>query len=191
MDEIERTIRRMPDEELIQMVKTDFEQYTDEALFIARDELSTRRVSLEESNADADSHAGKENAAERPEPKRPAGGSSDIARILKAGEADRETLLGAMLREELQYIECYDAISDFVASMNIRCGEYQGNAVVFRKMDRENFILYAEEEGEGGVDRIVGCVAIGKSELTDRMDEIARGKGFIEEGETPFEGYTF
>jgi hypothetical protein len=192
MDEIERTIRRLPNDELMRMVSSADGEYTFEALFIARDELRARGVS-DGPKAGSGGRGAKPENGEQAENERQyaAGGSSDIARMLKSGEAQRDALLGAMLREELQYIECYEAISDFVGSMNIRCGEYQGSAVVFRKMDRENFILYAEEEGEGGVNKILGCVAIGKSELTDRLDEIARGKGFIEESEPPFEGYTF
>ncbi len=47
MDEVERHIRSLQDEELVQMVCVEFEEYTDEALAIGQDEMRKRGIADE------------------------------------------------------------------------------------------------------------------------------------------------
>jgi hypothetical protein len=159
MDEVERNIRSLPDEDLIEIVRVEFEEYTDAALAIARDEMSKRGIPEEEEPAeDEDAEAARE-------------------------EPNRAESLESILRNELQYEECCDAIMDFVTSMNIRCGEYEGVHTVIKKMDRENFLLFSEEVTQKFGRVILGCVAARKGELVEWIERIAGENGFGEEEE--------
>lgn len=191
MNPIEYNIRNQLTDELVRMVRDESEEYTEEALKIAGDELRRRGFSPEnlisqrdEADDDADDPADEAPKA------RPAANPNMLSQ-LRSGTLDRNALLELLLTHELEYIETYEAISDFVGSMNIRCGEYQGTLAVIKKMDLDNFILFAEDTNEEGGMAIIGCVGVGKSELTDRLEEIARKKGYVEAEESPFEGYPF
>lgn len=156
MDEIEQNIRNLSNDELLQMIKTDYDQYTDEALKIASDELTKRRFSEREMETLHDDFSDDEDSSEQPE-----NASTD------------EFLVG-----ELEYQESFSAILDFVMSVSIRNGEYEGNRTIFKKMDRENFILYTENMRKDNSRSIRGCIAITKDNLIDKINEIARANGF-------------
>lgn len=161
MGEVERNIRSMSDTDLIEMVRVDFKEYTDGALFFARDELSKRGILEEDSILYTNE--------ESPESSNPEDhGSVESVEAFLAGE--------------LKYPESYDAILDFVTSMNIRSGEYEGAGTVIKKMDRENFILYSEVVKESGRD-IQGCTAVSKGRLVEGIEKIGLANGFVEEEE--------
>lgn len=184
MNNIEQTIRRMSDEELVQIVNKDFEEYTDEALFYARSELRARNVS--ESQDEPDPAAASDGFAE---PK--AGESLEHARKMKEIMGllnNREKLIEAFLADELQYLESCNAILDFVKSMNIRNGEYEGSSTVIKKMDLDNFILYAEGTNDVGGKLIPACVAVGKEELEEKIREIAKRNNIMLEEEIEEDG---
>jgi hypothetical protein len=167
MDIIEQNIRNLSDEELIRVVRIDFEQYTQEALFFARDEMNARNI--QEAAPDEDEIAEDTGC-----------NSSEHMRKLKQVELlsqGKETMLNVFLTNELQYLESCNAILDFVMSMSIRNGEYEGNVAIIKKMDFNNFILYAESIGENKFKSISGCVAIGRDELVEKIHEIARQNG--------------
>lgn len=151
MEEVERHIRSLPDEELVQMVRVEFEEYTDEALAIGQDEMRKRGM---------------------PDEGECIGDEAPCSVSADAGN------LEIMLRSELQYQECYGSILDFVMSMSIRSGEYEGTSTVIRKMDRENFILYSETVNREAGRVILGCVAVRKAELVGWIDKIGGENGF-------------
>lgn len=176
MDNIERTIRRMSDDELVQMTGPDREDYTDDALYIARDELRVRNIPYSGQEPVADARA----AAAAPV----AAASEPPERARKRKEIDglslnRGKLIEALLTDELQYLESGNAILDFVTSMNIRNGEYEGTVTVIKKMDFDNFILFAEGTNAEGGRSIAGCVAVGKEELEEKIKEIGKRNGWI------------
>lgn len=185
MDPIEQNIRNQLTDELVKMVRDDYAEYTDDALRVAKDELRRRGYSEEKQKQAAESSQRNSSAEQT------AGDSSYTIQQLRTDTLGRNALLDLLLRNELEYVETYEAISDFVGSMNIRCGEYQGGVAVIKKMDLDNFILFVEDTDDSNARRLIGCVAVGKSELTDRMDEIAREKGYAEVEQSPFEGYPF
>lgn len=167
MDEIDRYIRSLSNEDLIKMVRVEFDQYTGDALQIARDELWRRGVPPD----------GEEPASE--EQQAGCAGQGQPAKAFGSGDG---SMLNAFIGSELQYQENYDAILDFVVSMSIRCGEYEGCKFVVKKMDRDNFILFTEQVLEGN--RVIkGCVAVGKEELIRRIEEAGREKEFTSEEE--------
>jgi hypothetical protein len=187
MDPIEQNIRNQLTNELVRMVRDHSADYTDVALEVAKDELRQRGVSPERIVAEQDDTDDRDGGGQGDRP----AGNPGILSQLRSNTPDRNALLDLLLQNELEYVETYQAISDFVGSMSIRCGEYQGSVAVIKKMDYENFILFAEDIDENNLKKLLGCVAVGKSELTDRLDEIARKKGYAEVEQSPFEGYPF
>jgi hypothetical protein len=163
MDQIERNIRNLPDEELIKMVRIDFNEYTDVALFIARDEMSKRNIPEDAPLTEFEEDDDAEQSGDE---------HSSNSHALK---------LNAILQEELQFAESYNAILDFVTAMNIRNGEYEGTNTIFKKMDRENFILYSEQMNRDYSRTIKGSIAIGRKELASRIEEFGKTNGFTEE----------
>ncbi len=72
--------------------------------------------------------------------------------------------------EEFSYHELSDhdackAIYEFVTSYDIRCGEYEGNSYVIKKIDRENFIIFLENQYPDGHIEIPWAIAIYKNQL--------------------------
>lgn len=149
MNELELNIRSMLTGELLRMVREEADEYTQEALVIALDELKQRNVS-------PDAPAAKEETAE------------DFGRQLPQGGSP-EQQFHALLCEELQYEESYWSLLEFVDSMSIRNGEYEGARLVVKKMDRDNFILYTELQG-----MITACLAMDKDRMVGLMGEIAQ-----------------
>jgi hypothetical protein len=172
MDTIEQNIRNLSDDELIRLVRIEFEQYTDEALFIARNEMTARNIPEQEPDTALEDDSAAQGFSKRYDSNSP----DRIRKLMDIGllSRDRAKWLEIFLADELQYLESCNAILDFVTSMNIRNGEYEGNFTVFKKMDTDNFILYTECAAENGLLSIPGCLAIGKDELVDKINEIMK-----------------
>ena len=153
MGEVEMNIRGMLTGELLRMVREDADDYTQEALQIALDELQQRNVSPDEPSDEVGL------------------GVPDGAKGQPASGPEEQFF--ALLCEELQYEESYLALADFVESMSIRNGEYEAARFVVKKMDRENFILYTE--APESPDRLItACFALSVDELTGWMAQIAQ-----------------
>lgn len=57
-----------------------------------------------------------------------------------------QEILQSFLEIEISDQEYYDGIIRFIYSGNIRCGEYECNQFVVKKMDLLNFIVFEEYE---------------------------------------------
>ncbi|HIW33999.1 MAG TPA: hypothetical protein IAA29_14550 [Candidatus Paenibacillus intestinavium] len=55
-----------------------------------------------------------------------------------------QEVIKRFLKDEISSQELYDAIFDFIASVHIRNGEFEGNYFIIKKMDLNNLIIYAE-----------------------------------------------
>ena len=91
----------------------------------------------------------------------------------------------SFLEVEISDQEYYDGIIDFIYNGNIRCGEYECNEFIIRKMDLSNFIVYVEyvidEKRE-----IHGAFSMSKNKLLRAINEYARKQGFTIRG---FKGF--
>lgn len=54
------------------------------------------------------------------------------------------------LYSEMRIEELYKEIMFFINSDKIQKGEFEGNEYIVKKIDKENFVLYAEYEDEEG-----------------------------------------
>ena len=157
MGEMELNIRSMSTSKLLRIVREDADEYTQEALVIAMDELRQRNVSPTAAAPDMPEDGSGELPADGP----------------AASPGDH---FYALLTEELQYEESYLALADFAQSMSIRCGEYEGARLVVKKMDRDNFILFTEAP-ESPIRAITACIAVSQTELAGWMTQIAQDNG--------------
>ena len=53
-------------------------------------------------------------------------------------------LLTNFLYSEITNQDMYECIMSFILSYHIRCGEFEGNEYVIKKMDQLNYIIFAE-----------------------------------------------
>lgn len=88
-----------------------------------------------------------------------------------------EGILQSFLEVEISDQEFYDGIIDFIYNGNIRCGEYECNEFVIRKMDLLNFIVYVEYVIDDKRE-IHGSFSITKNTLLRAINEYARKQGF-------------
>ncbi|MEZ2715037.1 hypothetical protein CHH57_00200 [Niallia circulans] len=96
-----------------------------------------------------------------------------------------EGILESFLEVEISDQEFYDGIIDFIYNGNIRCGEYECNEFVIRKMDLLNFVVYVEYVIDDKRE-IHGSFSIAKNKLLQAINEYARKQGFAIRN---FEGY--
>jgi hypothetical protein len=87
-----------------------------------------------------------------------------------------QELIQLFLEDEISDQEFYDGIIDFIYSFNIRCGEYECNRFVIKKMDHLNFIIFDEYEIEGKRE-IHNSVSINKNILINFVNEFAKNQG--------------
>ncbi|WP_078596215.1 hypothetical protein [Evansella clarkii] len=86
--------------------------------------------------------------------------------------------LQEFLVTEISEQEYYDGIIRFIYSGNIRCGEYECNQFVVKKMDLLNFIVF-EEYVIDKKREIHNSFAISKSKLLSSINDYAKKQGFI------------
>lgn len=89
-----------------------------------------------------------------------------------------EILLQSFLDTEITYQEFYDGIIRFIFCGNIRCGEYECNQFVIKKMDLSNFIIF-EEYIIDGKREIDNSFSICKNDLIKAINKYAKKQGFI------------
>ncbi|UOQ83528.1 hypothetical protein [Gracilibacillus salinarum] len=89
-----------------------------------------------------------------------------------------QAFIQTFLEDEVSDQEFYDGIIDFIYSFNIRCGEYEGNRFVIKKMDHLNFIIYDEYEIDGKRE-IHHSKSIHKNTLIKLVNDYAKRQGII------------
>lgn len=89
-----------------------------------------------------------------------------------------ESSMQGFLDDEISDQEYYDGIIRFVYSGNIRCGEYEGNQYVIKKLDFTNFIIYSEYIIDGKRE-IHDAFPISKNKLLRLINNHAKKQGFI------------
>lgn len=95
----------------------------------------------------------------------------------------REHILNDFLQTEISYQDWYDAIYNFIIDANIRSGEYEGNQYVIKKLDRLNFIVFAEDIfGENKKREIHSTFSLFRKELLIAINEYAKKSGFKVQG---------
>lgn len=89
-----------------------------------------------------------------------------------------QDILQDFLKVEITDQDYYDGLIRFIYSGNIRCGEYECNEFVVKKMDFLNYIVFAEyvidEKRE-----IHQSFSISKSKLLKAINNYAKKQGFI------------
>ncbi|WP_430510850.1 hypothetical protein [Gottfriedia solisilvae] len=89
-----------------------------------------------------------------------------------------QKVIEAFLEDEISHQEYYDGILDFITSLNIRCGEYECNTYIVKKMDNLNFILFEEYVLQDGHRTIHNSTSIFKDNLISTINEFAKKQGF-------------
>ena len=84
------------------------------------------------------------------------------------------------LEEEISSQELYEAIFDFIHSVHIRNGEFEGNYYIIKKMDLDNFIIYAENIYPDDNHReIPYSTSIYKENLLNEINKKARANNYL------------
>lgn len=77
------------------------------------------------------------------------------------------------LRDEISSQELYEDIYDFINSFHIRNGEFEANYYIVKKMDSDNFLIYAENSYPDGHMEIPYSMSIYKEVLLKNINEHA------------------
>ncbi|KIL43239.1 hypothetical protein [Jeotgalibacillus campisalis] len=86
--------------------------------------------------------------------------------------------LKKFLETEITHQEYYDGIIRFILSGNIRCGEYECNEFVVKKMDLFNFIVFDEYLIDNKRE-IHTSFSVSKSKLINAVNQYAKKQEFI------------
>lgn len=82
------------------------------------------------------------------------------------------------LYSEISTQAMYESILNFILSPHIRCGEFECNEFIIRKMDQVNFIIYAEytyrEEKRRDINK---AFSIYRNDLIEEINKEALKKG--------------
>ncbi|MBC2285324.1 hypothetical protein [Listeria booriae] len=81
------------------------------------------------------------------------------------------------LKVELQNQESYTEMLQFVASLYIRSGEFEGEEYVIRKLDHINFILVRERNGLDGEREISQPVVMSRQALISKINKHVLNQG--------------
>ena len=73
----------------------------------------------------------------------------------------------------------YEEIVKFIDNYNIRCGEFECNEHIIKKMNHDNFIVFLEYETDDGVQNICWAMAFYKWQLLDLINSFAKKRGLI------------
>ena len=82
------------------------------------------------------------------------------------------------LYSEISVEELYKEVIFFINSDEIQKGEFEGNEYILKKIDKENFILYAEYEDKEGVVKDMSETAqlIHKDRLIEMIEKYRQRK---------------
>lgn len=91
-----------------------------------------------------------------------------------------QEVIKRFLEDEISSQELYEAIFDFIDSVHIRNGEFEGNYFIIKKMDLTNFIIYPENIYPDENHReIPYSTSIYKENLLKEINERARDNKYI------------
>lgn len=90
-----------------------------------------------------------------------------------------QEILKSFLEIEISDQEYYDGIISFIYSYNIRCGEYECNQFVVKKMDELNFIVFEEYQIDNKRE-IHQSFSISKHKLIKTINNYAKKQGFVQ-----------
>ncbi|MFD1851349.1 hypothetical protein [Oceanobacillus bengalensis] len=83
------------------------------------------------------------------------------------------------LKIEISDQDFYDGIIDFIYSYNIRCGEYECNQYVIKKMDLQNYIIFEEYTyRKNGQRDIHHPISVTRNQLITQINNYAKKQGF-------------
>ena len=84
------------------------------------------------------------------------------------------------LYSEMSIEELYKEVIFFINSDEIQKGEFEGNQYILKKIDKENFILYAEYEDKKGVVKDMSGTAqfIHKEKLIEMIEKYIKMRNF-------------
>lgn len=83
------------------------------------------------------------------------------------------------LEEEISSQELYEDIYSFINSFHIRNGEFEANYFIIKKMDQDNFFIYAENIFPDDNHReIPYSTSIYRNNLIKAINEYAQLQGF-------------
>ncbi|MCT4575527.1 MAG: hypothetical protein N4A76_16240 [Firmicutes bacterium] len=77
------------------------------------------------------------------------------------------------LRDEISSQELYEDIFNFINSSHIRNGEFEANYYIIKKMDADNFLIYAENIFPDGHREIPYSLSVYKEVLIKSIEEHA------------------
>lgn len=86
-------------------------------------------------------------------------------------------ILERFLQAETNTQELYEDVMSFIISYHIRCGEFEGNEYIIKKMDRTNFILFPEYTDADGERETHGAISIYRNNLIKEINNYAQVKG--------------
>ncbi|WP_413376446.1 hypothetical protein [Paenibacillus taichungensis] len=91
-----------------------------------------------------------------------------------------QEVIKRFLEDEIPSQELYEAIFDFIDSAHIRSGEFEGNYFIIKKMDLNNFIIYAENiHPDENHREIPYSTSIYKESLLKAINNQARENNYI------------
>lgn len=71
----------------------------------------------------------------------------------------------------------YQEIIMFINHYEIRCGEFEGNRYIIKKLDHDNFIIFLEEVYPDGHKEVSGAMAFCKKQILNIIEEQAKKRG--------------
>lgn len=83
------------------------------------------------------------------------------------------------LKDEISSQKMYESIYDFITSLHVRNGEFEGNYYIIKKMDVINFIIYPENIYPNKQREIPSCFSIYKDDLIAKINLRALDQGLI------------
>ena len=84
---------------------------------------------------------------------------------------NKENWVSDFAFHELSDCKAAKAILDFVLDFDIRCGEYEGNSYVIKKLNREDCIIMLEHQYPNGNIDIPWVTEISKIALKDIIEK--------------------
>lgn len=89
-----------------------------------------------------------------------------------------EEIIETFLEDEVSDQDLYEGMMNFILSYNIRCGEYECNRFVIKKMDPFNYIIYEEYASQRkGKRKIFNSFAVNKQQLMSLINDYAKERG--------------
>lgn len=85
--------------------------------------------------------------------------------------------LDDFLEAEISYKEMCNDILGFINSIHIRCGEFEANQYIIKKMDQINYIIFSEDIYSDGTRGISNVISMYRNDLINTIESYALLKG--------------